>query len=61
MTIVAAVQMNSGDDVKENLKSAEKLIQKAVASGANLIVLPEMFATFFEQQKKYTKSNMVLG
>lgn len=30
MNIIAAVQMNSGEHAKENLKSAEKLIQQAL-------------------------------
>lgn len=33
--------MNSGDDTKKNLSSAESLIEAAAADGAKLVVLPE--------------------
>lgn len=41
---VAAVQMTSGADVEANLDAAAQLLGEAVASGANLAVLPENFA-----------------
>ena len=41
--IVAAIQMNSGLKVADNLKQAALFIQQAVEQGAKLIVLPEMF------------------
>lgn len=44
MNQVAAIQMCSTPDVDENLKAAEKLIAHAAERGAQLIVLPEMFA-----------------
>ncbi|MEQ1814697.1 MAG: carbon-nitrogen hydrolase family protein, partial [Candidatus Nitrotoga sp.] len=40
---VAAVQMASGPNVPSNLNEAERLIEKAVAQGARLVVLPEYF------------------
>lgn len=43
-TTVAAIQMNSGNDVKKNLQQAEILIKQSAQQGASLIVLPEMFA-----------------
>lgn len=43
-TLVAAcVQMVSGTNVAENLKSAEQGIAKAANQGANLVILPEYF------------------
>jgi len=44
MTKLAAVQMTSGTDVTVNLREAGKLMAKAAAGGAALIVLPENFA-----------------
>jgi predicted amidohydrolase len=40
---VAAVQMASGPNVAGNLAEARRLIEKAVAEGARLVVLPEYF------------------
>ena len=44
MPQVAAIQMNSGPEVADNLIRAERLIEQAVSYGADLIVLPENFA-----------------
>ena len=44
MSVVAAVQMASGPNVKANLEEAEKLIKTAVQQDAELVVLPENFA-----------------
>lgn len=41
---LAAVQMASGPQVAANLYEAGRLIQKAAAAGAQLVVLPENFA-----------------
>ncbi|MDP2805075.1 MAG: carbon-nitrogen hydrolase family protein, partial [Gallionellaceae bacterium] len=41
---VAAVQMASGPKVAGNLNEARRLIEKAAAQGAKLVVLPEFFA-----------------
>ena len=41
---VAAIQMVSTDDVDENLATAGKLIALAAERGADLVVLPEVFA-----------------
>ncbi len=40
---IAAVQMVSGPRVADNLASAGRLIEDAVAQGANLVALPEYF------------------
>lgn len=42
--IVAAVQMQSGPDLAANLARAEVLVRTGAARGAQLIVLPEVFA-----------------
>jgi nitrilase len=44
VSIVAAIQMASGPNVKANLSEAEKLIKTAVQQDAELVVLPENFA-----------------
>ena len=44
MTVVAALQMVSGPNIDANLLEAERLIAKAAAAGAQLVVLPENFA-----------------
>ena len=41
---VAAIQMSSGAEVAVNLREAGKLMAKAAAQGAALVVLPENFA-----------------
>lgn len=44
MSVIAAIQMNSGADVGANLEAARALLREAAASGARLAVLPENFA-----------------
>ncbi|MBT8147853.1 MAG: carbon-nitrogen hydrolase family protein [Gammaproteobacteria bacterium] len=41
---VAALQMVSSGDIHQNLESAARLIESAVAKGADLVLLPENFA-----------------
>ncbi len=45
MTIVAVIQMASGPDIHANMLKACSLIEKAAHKGAQLVVLPEEFAT----------------
>ncbi|WP_409421875.1 carbon-nitrogen hydrolase family protein [Pseudaeromonas sp. ZJS20] len=40
---IAAVQMNSGDDLQQNLHSAAHWVAEAVARGASFVLLPEYF------------------
>lgn len=44
MTLLAAIQMVSADDVNTNLASAARLIGDAVSRGARFVALPEYFA-----------------
>ena len=44
MSVIAAVQMNSGDRVESNLKVVADLVQEARNLGASVVVLPECFA-----------------
>ena len=40
---VAVIQMHSGEDKKENLRSAVRLLHKAISRKAQFILLPEIF------------------
>ena len=40
---VAAVQMSMAVDVDTNVTTAERLVRKAAASGAQVILIPELF------------------
>lgn len=44
--VAAAIQMSSTESVAENLATAERLIGQAAAQGAQLVVLPELFACY---------------
>lgn len=44
MTKIAAIQMCSSHIVEDNLQKAAHLLQQAASQGAELVVLPEMFA-----------------
>ena len=46
---VAAIQMNSGPDVEDNLELAERLIAEAAADDCRLVALPENFALMAER------------
>ena len=41
---VAAIQLNSSDEVDRNLEGAERLVRSAAAAGAELVVLPEKWS-----------------
>lgn len=52
--VVAAIQMRCYPEVEKSLAAAEKMIRKAAAQGANIILLPELFAReYFCQQRRY--------
>jgi predicted amidohydrolase len=51
-TVVAAVQMTSGDDVTKNLDRAAALVRRATARGARLVVLPENVAWLGPEERK---------
>ena len=52
--VVAAIQMRCYPEVEKSLAAAEKMVRKAAAQGANIILLPELFAReYFCQQRCY--------
>ncbi|MDE5591123.1 MAG: N-carbamoylputrescine amidase [Acetatifactor sp.] len=51
---VAAVQMYCSRSVEENIKAADHAVRKAAASGAQIVLLPELFETwYFCQERNY--------
>lgn len=58
---LAAVQMCSGTDVTVNLREAGKLMAKAAAQGAELIVLPENFALMAQSDEARVASGEMDG
>ena len=51
---VAAVQMRCSVNVDENIKKADEMVHSAAASGANIILLPELFERqYFCQERRY--------
>ncbi len=52
MTKVSVVQMNSQDNVKDNLKKASELIIEAAKVGSQLVLLPENFALMGSEEQK---------
>ncbi len=52
--MLAAVQMQCGDTVEENIRTAERLVRQAAQEGANIVLLPELFERpYFCQQRQY--------
>jgi predicted amidohydrolase len=49
---VAVVQLNSQNDVSENLNTVERLVVEAAGRGAQLIALPENFAFFGPESER---------
>lgn len=46
MTLLSVVQMNSQNEIEDNFRTIESLIQQSKAAGAELIVFPENFVCF---------------
>ena len=51
---VAAIQMSCTTVVLENIKKADKMVREAAASGAQIILIPELFERqYFCQERQY--------
>ena len=51
---VAAVQMKCSKSVEKNIAHAEELVRQAVAKGAEIVLLPELFERpYFCQERRY--------
>lgn len=58
---VAAVQMRCSGTREENLDKAEKMVREAAAQGAQVILLPELFETwYFCQERNYDSYKLAL-
>ena len=61
MSKVAAVQMASGPSIHANLLEAQRLVAKAVDSGAGLVVLPENFALMGDAEQDKVEAREAEG
>jgi predicted amidohydrolase len=58
---VAAVQLNSQDDVEDNLRTVAKLVRDAAQRGARLVLLPENFAFFSAGDARRNVAESLVG
>ena len=57
----AAVQMSVPDTRERSIEKAEALVREAAAKGANIILLPELFETwYFCQERRYESYGLAL-
>ena len=57
----AAIQMYCNRTSSENLETAEKMVREAAASGAQVILLPELFENrYFCQERNYNSYKLAL-
>ena len=58
---VAAIQMSIPETPEKSIEKAEKLVRKAAAEGANVILLPELFENwYFCQERRYDSYKLAL-
>lgn len=58
---IAAVQMSVPDTREKSIEKAERLVREAAARGANVILLPELFETwYFCQERRYESYELAL-
>lgn len=56
---LTAVQMNSQPNLTENLKQADKLIDRAAQKGALLVALPENFAFLGDMDRRIAEADQI--
>ena len=57
----AAVQMSVPDTREKSIEKADRLVREAAARGANVILLPELFETwYFCQERRYSSYDLAL-
>ncbi len=62
MPSVAAIQMNSGDDIEQNLRLTEELVVEARRQSAVIAILPECFALMAKNhQQRLTAAEYASG
>ncbi|MCU9614436.1 N-carbamoylputrescine amidase [Caldibacillus lycopersici] len=49
---VAATQMSCSNNIEENIQNADRLVRKAAAQGAQIILIQELFETLYFCQKE---------
>ncbi|MCG2575210.1 MULTISPECIES: carbon-nitrogen hydrolase family protein [Acinetobacter] len=54
MTLLSVAQMNSQNNIEDNFKQVEQLIQQSKAQGASLITFPENFICFAAGKQRET-------
>lgn len=58
---VAAIQISIPETPEKSVEKAEKLVRKAAAEGANVILLPELFENwYFCQERRYDSYKLAL-
>ena len=58
---VAAIQMSIPETPEKSVEKAERLVRKAAAEGANVILLPELFENwYFCQERRYDSYKLAL-
>ncbi len=59
--VAAAVQMSIPDTREKSIEKADKLVREAAGKGANVILLPELFETwYFCQERRYESYELAL-
>src|SRR5690606_10096462 len=58
---VAVLQMNSGEDKAANIETALRLVDEAAATGARLVVLPEIWTYLGNEEGNRANAELIPG